>query len=169
MTRGGASLIVLHLIFLQLYREAIPELRDMVIKRLLDVLLDEDQNDQSYAWNAKRLVASFRYIGGNTDGANNEDISIRCLKLSFRFLEEEPGMSRADIRVATMLRLSLFYSPSIKWYFLHRRGPGPEKLFWPGPPDWHAPNQFCLLVNYLTLACEGTDYDAISDAFWVLT
>ena len=132
--------------------------------------MNEPRIEERHTQNARKLLPSFQYLGRQTDRADDA-ISNQCLKLSFHFLEEAE-VSGLDIRfknVATLLRLSLFYSPrSSMWGFLHQDGSGPEWIYWLGQPDWHTSAQFDLLVDYLMRAYEDTDYDAIGDAFVVL-
>ena len=68
-----------------------------------------------------------------------------------------------------MLKLSVLYSSS-PWYFLHQsHGPDrPDRWYWLGPPDWHTPAQFGLLVDYLIQVCRTAHYDLIYDALVVL-
>ena len=137
-----------------------------MVKRLLDVLLSESPIDERHAQNAKRLIASICYLAVDTDGGENDAISIQCLRLGFRFLQKEP--LSGDVMVTAMFRLSFFYSQRLPSHFLYHRGPGPDRFYWLGPPDWHIPQQFNLLVDYLMRVCKGTDYNAIGDAFRVL-
>lgn len=156
------------MIISQSYSIVTPDLRDWIIKRFLDVLLNEDSNDH-YILTTRKLLPSCRYFGRDVDDGDNDDISIQCLKLGFRFLAEQTGIS-GDSMVATMLRLSIFYSPFVPWYgdFLNQPGPWPEFKYWLGLPEWYTPAQFELLADYLMRICEGMDYAAIEDAFWVL-
>ena len=143
-----------------------------MITRLLDILLNEPSIQQEVAQehhilNARKLLLSFRYLGRDVEDGNNNDIAIRCLKLSFRLLDNEGEVSR-DGMVTTLLSLSNFYYRYHFWRFLCQRGPRPQWVYWLGPPSWHTPAQFELLVDYLMRLCQGTDYVAIEYAFWVL-
>lgn len=51
----------------------------------------------------RNLLPSFRCLGKTAGQSFNDDISIRCLKLSFRFLEEGD-----NLMIAKMFKLSLF-------------------------------------------------------------
>lgn len=133
-----------------------------MIERLLDVLLDERFVGSKHILNAGKLLSSFQYYG--SDGVYsgiNVDISIRCLKCSFRFLEETSGVPKDDSRsrnVAAMFHLSLLYSSFCPWLFLYSKS-----------PEWHKPGRFDMLVDYLMQICEEEkNYVAIGDAFWVL-
>lgn len=88
--------------------------------------------------------------------------------VSFRLLMEEPRTTENHMMIATMLRLSLFYSIHPCWYFLYQQ-PRPDHQFGLGlPPDWDMPEQFDLLVDYLVWACEEADSLAIPDTLWVM-
>ena len=144
-----------------------------MVTRLLDILLNEPSVRQNLALVehhipiARKLLPSFRYLGRDVEDGNNDDISIKCLKLSFRLLEGKADVSRDDM-VTTMLRLSLFYHPHNFTQFLCQYGPGPQWRYWLGPPSWHTSAQFKLLVDYFMRLCQGTDYTAIQYTFLVL-
>ena len=149
------------------------------MKRMFDVLLDEASVSVSvystHAGNASQLLQPLRqYLDEYVDGGPyDRDISIRCLKRGFHFLEQDyiSGNHVQSNNVATMLRLSLFYSPlrNTDQQFVTQFGPEPERWYWRESLNWHTPAQFDLLVGYLVRVCEeGTDYVAICDAFVVL-
>ena len=128
-----------------------------------------------YILNAKKLLQpSFRYLGRYAIGAFDAELSIRCLKCSFRFLEDvnASGDECQSKDVATLLRLSLFYNRFRNeqqiFYFLHQSKPCLELLFWTRRPDWYTPAHFDLLVDYLLHRCDSLDFDSIGDIFVVL-
>ena len=130
----------------------------------MDVLSNKVHVKPRHALNARELAQLqpfYAYLRQCPDIINYA-IPMRCLEISFNFLEEEVG----EDDVAIMLRLSLCCSPGDYWNFLHRRTD--SIWYWVEPPDWHTPAQFDMLADYLVLVCDNTDYDAIADAFWVL-
>ena len=142
---------------------AIQKLQDSVIKRLLDIFSNESSVEERHILNAKKLLQPL-YHHLERDPYYDHGISIRCLKLGFHFLGQK-GVS--GNKAATVLHLSVLCSPVNPWYFSHHEY-GPDRWHWLGPPDWHTPSQFGLLVDHLIQVCEKKDYDAIYDAFVVL-
>jgi hypothetical protein len=67
--------------------------------------------------------------------------------------------------VAAALHLSCSYYPiwkeDLTWLYLCF----PDRSKW---LDWHTPEQFDLLVDYLIRACDGNNYTTIGDSFVVL-
>lgn len=147
-----------------------------MFKRLLAILLNEVPVEPSHTLVAKSLLHTLcSYHGKTSNHGTNQTMSIQCLQCTFRILEDERGVSEDDVRfnnVTAMLHLCLLHS-SLKetdrvWHFLHQKGSSVESWYWLEPPDWHTPQQFDLLVDYLLWLCDRTDYVAIGDAFAVL-
>lgn len=159
---------------------AIPQLQGSVINRMLDVLLGKASITiiPSHTQNARNLLEPlFAYLEkyGSHNDLTDVNISIRCLKLSFRFLEAAKAESfnqALSKYVATSLRLSHQYSPHTgaarSWTFLHQFGSAPEWWYWLGSPNWHTPAQFDLLVDQLWQVCGDKDYTVIGDIFVAL-
>lgn len=122
-----------------------------MITHLLNVLLGESSLWQNmtlaehHIQNMRKHLPSYRYLGRDVEDGNDDVMSTRCLELGFRFLEEE-GISGDEV-VTTMLRLSVLSYPRLNEFFLYQVGPGPEWIYWLGPPYWHTPAQFELLVD----------------------
>jgi hypothetical protein len=142
--------------------------------RILYLLLGEDPVSQrGYALDARKLLRPLGY-GKHGQGYSHYLRSVQCLRLCFHLLED-PGTDRDQVRLADVtaaLRLSVLYSVMVEelkvWTYLYRPRSDGLQPYWGGPPNWHTPAQFDLLVNHLVLVCQGTDYTAICDTFTVL-
>jgi hypothetical protein len=130
-------------------------------------------SQREYVLDARRLLQPLAY-SQHGQSYDHYRRSVQCLKLCFHLLED-PGTDRDQVQftdVAAALRLSFLYSVMVEELkvgtFLYRARSDGLQPYWGGPPNWHTPAQFDLLVNYLVLVCQGTDYTAICDAFAVL-
>jgi hypothetical protein len=146
----------------------------MVVDHILYLLLSEAPVSQGgYALDARKLLRLLAY-NKHGRGYNVYRISVQCLKLCFRLLEDSSTDGDQDqfTDVAAAIHLSHMYSRMVEeqkvWTFLYLGQQESQWSYWGGPPDWHTQAQFDLLVDYLVKAGQGTDYTAIGDAFAVL-
>ena len=145
--------------------------------RLLDLLLSRPSvSQQGFQRNARQLLwpLAHHHLERHVRTQGDHQESIRWLEVCLQFLADEwPATEGTEVHfkdVAVTIRHSLLSSPLRKeyliWLFLHETGE--IALYWMGQPDWHTPEQFDLLVDYLLHVCEGTDYDIIGDTFVIL-
>ena len=129
-------------------------LEESVISCVLGVLLG-DIPGRGWRQRALKLFPSIlQHFSKNRIYFKARCTNERCIKYCFRLLEEASSTAAEDkVRSRTVANLIHHFRCLAHWK----------------PRSWYTQREFDLLVDYHLRICQGTDYDAITDTFDMLS